>query len=61
MVNFPIWIPDCDSHSLAVLDLFVSSGTRICSTMALPPLGSSDHVVLDYVLDLSPRLCLFSG
>ena len=24
MVNFPTWIPDCDSHSLAFLDLFIS-------------------------------------
>ena len=25
MVNFPTQIPDCDSHSLALLDLFISS------------------------------------
>ena len=23
MVNFPSWIPDCDSHSSAILDLFL--------------------------------------
>ena len=34
-----------DSHSLALLDLFISSDTSICSTMAFPPLGNSDHVV----------------
>ena len=25
MVNFPTWIPDCDSHSPALLGLFLSS------------------------------------
>ena len=45
MVNFPTRIPDCDSHSPALLDLFLSSDARICSTMAFPPLGNSDHVV----------------
>ena len=30
----------------ALLDLFVSSDTSICSTMAFPPLGNSDHVVV---------------
>ena len=25
IVNFPTWIPDCDSHSPALLDLFISS------------------------------------
>ena len=34
MVNFPTRIPDCDSHSPALLDLFISSGASICSTMA---------------------------
>ena len=42
MVNFPTQIPDRDSHSLALLDLFDAS---VCSTMAFPPLGNSDHVV----------------
>ena len=36
MVNFPTWIPDCDFQSPALLDLFISSNTSICSTMALP-------------------------
>ena len=45
MVNFPTQIPDCDSHSLAHLDLFLSSDASICSTMGFPPLGNSDHVV----------------
>ena len=46
MVNFPTWIPDCDSHSLALLVLFLSSDASISSTMAFPPLGNSDHFVV---------------
>ena len=34
MVNFPTQIPHCDSHSPALLDLFLSSDASICSTMA---------------------------
>ena len=45
MVNFPTRIPDCDSHSPALLELFLSSDASICSTMAFPPLGNSDVVV----------------
>ena len=44
VVNFPTWIPDCDFHSPGLLDFFLSSDTSICSTMAFPPLGNSDHV-----------------
>ena len=36
MVNFPAWIPDCDSHSPALLDFFLSFDASICSTMAFP-------------------------
>ena len=45
MVNFPTRIRDCDSHSPALLDLFLSSNASICSTKVFPPLGNSDHVV----------------
>ena len=45
MVNLPTWIPDCDSHSPALLDLFLSSESSICSILAFPQLGNSDHVV----------------
>ena len=45
IVNIPTRIPDCDSHSPTLLDLFLSSDASICSTMAYPPLGNSDHVV----------------
>ena len=51
MVNFPTRIPDCDSHSPALLDLFISSDASICSTMASPPLGNSDHVVVSVSID----------
>ena len=46
MVNFPTQIPDCDSHSPALLDLFISSDISICSTM-----GNSDHVVVSVSVD----------
>ena len=51
MVNFPTQISDCDSHSPALLDLFISSDASICSTMAFPPLGNSDHVVVLVSID----------
>ena len=53
MVNFPTRIPDCDSHSPAVLNLFISSDASICSTMAFPPLTNSDHVVVIVSIDFS--------
>ena len=46
MVNFPTWIPDCNSQSPALLDLFISSDASVYSTMAFPTLGNSDHVVV---------------
>ena len=51
MVNFLTRIPDCDSHSPALLDLFLSSDASICSTMAFPPLGNSDHVIVSVSID----------
>ena len=46
MVKFPTRISDCDSHSPAPLDLSLSSDASICSTMAFPPFGNSDHVLV---------------
>ena len=46
MANFPTQIPDCDSQSPALLDLFLSTDASICSAMAFPPLRNSDHVVV---------------
>ena len=51
IVNFPTRIPDCDSHSPALLDFFLSSDASICSIMAFPPLGNSDHVVVSVSID----------
>ena len=51
MINFPIRIPDCDSHSPALLDLFLSTDASICSTKASSPLGNSDHVVVSVSID----------
>ena len=56
MVNFPTRIPDCDSHSPALLDLFLFSDASICSTMAFPPLGNSDHVVVSVSIDFPSKL-----
>ena len=51
MVHFPIWIPDCDSHGPALLDLFISSDASICSTMAFPQLENPDHVVVSVFIN----------
>ena len=56
MVNFPTQIPDCDSQSPTLLDLFLSSDASICSTMAFPPLGNSDHVVVSVSIDVPSYL-----
>ena len=50
MLNFPTRIPDCQSHSPALLDLFLSDAS-IYSTMAFAPLGNSDHVVVSVSID----------
>ena len=45
-VNFPAWIPDCDSHSSALLDLLLlSSDASIYSTIVFPSVGNSDVTV----------------
>ena len=51
MVNFSTRISDCDSHSPALLDFFPSSDASICSAMAFPPLGNSDHAVVSVSID----------
>ena len=51
MLNFSTFIPDSDSHCSALLHLFISSATSICSTIAFPPLGNSDHVVVSVSID----------
>ena len=51
MVDFSTWIPDCDSHRPALMDLFISSKASICSTMAFPPLRNSDNAVVSVSID----------
>ena len=51
MVNFLAQIPDCDSHSPALLDLFLSFDASICSTVAFRPFGNSNHVVVSVSID----------
>ena len=51
MTNFPSRIPDCDSHILGLLDLFISSDASICFTMAFLPLENSGHVVVSVSID----------
>ena len=51
MVNVPNRIPDCDSHSPALLYLFLSSDASICSTMTFPPLRNSGHVAVSNSID----------
>ena len=41
---------------LIVLDLFLSSDASICSTMALPPFGNSDHVAVSLSIDFPSNL-----
>ena len=43
--------PDCDSYSPALLDFFLSFEASICSTMAFPPEGNADHVVVSVSID----------
>ena len=45
------WIPDCDSPSPSLLDLFISSDTSICFTMTFPRLGNYDHAVVSVSID----------
>ena len=45
-LTFSLWPPDSDSHSPALLNLFLSSDATVCSTVAFPPLGISDYLVV---------------
>ena len=51
MVNFPTQLPDCDSHSLALLEFFLSSDAIICSTKAFSPLGNFDQIFVSVSID----------
>ena len=41
----------CDSHSPALFYLLLSSDASVCSTIAFPSLGNSDHVVVSNSID----------
>ena len=56
MVNFPTPIPECDSHSHALLDSFISSDASIRSSMAFPPLGNSNHDAVSVSTDFPSNL-----
>ena len=45
-ITFLLW-----SQTVILWDLFISSDASICSTMAFPPLGNSDYVVLSASFD----------
>ena len=51
IVNFPTQIPDCDSHSPALSNLFISSDASMCSTLAFPPFGNSHHADISVSID----------
>ena len=51
MINFPTRITDYNSPSPTLLNLFLSSDGSICSTIAFPPLGNSDHVAVSVPID----------
>ena len=42
----------CFTTDNSIISLFLSSDASICSTMAFPPLGNSDHVVVSVFIDL---------
>ena len=56
LLNFPTRIPDCDSHSPALLDWFISSDPSICSIKDFLPLGNSYHVVVSVSIDFPSNL-----
>ena len=56
MVKFLTWIPDFDSHSPALLHLFISSGASICFTMTFFSLGNSDYVAVSVSIDFPSNL-----
>ena len=51
MVNCPTRITDCNFHSSAILNLFLSSDASICFALLFPPLGNSNHVVVSVSID----------
>ena len=53
MVNFPTWIPDCDSHSPALLDLFL---LLLVFVLKCPSHHWENHAVVSVSIDLLSNL-----
>ena len=51
MVNLSTLIADCDSHSAALSDSFLSFNASICTKIAFPTVGNSDYVVVSVSID----------
>ena len=51
MVTIPTCFSGCDSHTPALLHLFISSDASICSTMDFLPLGNFDYVAVSVSID----------
>ena len=51
MANFHTHVPDCDSHSSALLNFFISYDAIIRSAMAYAPLRNSNHVIVLFSID----------
>ena len=54
MFDFSTPISDCDSHSPAFLNSFLSCNSSICSAMTFPPLRNFDHVVVSVSICFPP-------
>ena len=55
MFNFPTGIPDCDSHSPPLLDLYIPSDASICSAMTFLAWRNSGHVAVLISIDFLPN------
>ena len=55
MFNCPTRITDCNFHSSAILNLFLSSDASICFALLFPPLGNSDHAVVSVSIDFPSK------
>ena len=51
IVNFPTYIPECDSHSPTFFDFFLSLDASICFTRAFISLRNSDHFFVSVSID----------
>ena len=56
LVNFATRIPDCNSPSPTLLNLFFSFDASIYSAVVFPQLGNSDHVAFSFFIDIPSNL-----